>query len=96
MTTLEVVVDRSWAGKSRSATILAAYLMRRFTLGVEEALSRLRDARDIIDPNDGFREQLQVYLDCNYIANTTKAAYRHWLLREQARLQKGAFLCHQC
>jgi len=66
--------------------------MQRFEIGVEEALQRLRNARDVIDPNDGFREQLQVFLDCNYIANTTKAAYRHWLLRKQARLQKGILI----
>jgi hypothetical protein len=63
--------------------------MQRFSIGVEDALEKLRDAREVIDPNDGFKEQLQVFIDCNYIANTSKAAYRHWLLREQARLQKG-------
>jgi hypothetical protein len=67
---------------------MAAYLMKRFDIGVAEAISRIQDVRDV-DPNIGFREQLQIFLDCNFVANSSKAAYRHWLLREDARLQKG-------
>jgi dual specificity phosphatase 12 len=78
----------SVAGKSRSATIVAAYLMQRFNIGVVGALERIEKVRDI-DPNDGFREQLQVYLDCNFVPNESKAAYRHWRLRQETRLQKG-------
>jgi dual specificity phosphatase 12 len=86
-----VVADglASLAGKSRSATFVAAYLMQRFKIGVEEALLQINEVRDV-DPNMGFREQLQVYLDCNFVANPTKAAYRHWRLRQESRLQKGA------
>ena len=78
----------SLAGKSRSATIVAAYLMQRFNIGVEEALLQITEVRNV-DPNTGFREQLQVFLDCNFAANPTKAAYRHWRLRQGSRLQKG-------
>jgi dual specificity phosphatase 12 len=81
-------VDNSLAGKSRSATIVAAYVMRRFHISVAEAISMIQEVRDV-EPNTGFREQLQVYLDCNYIANPSKAAYRHWRLRTDSRLQKG-------
>jgi hypothetical protein len=70
---------------------MAAYLMQRFKIGVAEAIGKIQEVRDV-DPNTGFREQLQVYLDCNYIANSSKAAYRHWLLRQDARLQKGIYL----
>jgi hypothetical protein len=62
--------------------------MKRFNTGVEEAISRIQQVRDV-DPNSGFREQLQVYLDCNYVANSSKAAYRHWMLRTESRIQKG-------
>ena len=82
------LAEDSLVGRSRSATIVAAYLMKRFVIGVEEAIERIQQVRNI-DPNPGFREQLQVYLDCNYVANTSKAAYRHWRLRQEAKLQKG-------
>jgi hypothetical protein len=72
---------------------MAAYLMKRFDIGVAEAISRIQDIRDV-DPNLGFREQLQVFLDCNFVPNSSKAAYRHWLLREDARLQKGSQCLH--
>jgi hypothetical protein len=62
--------------------------MRRFHIGVAEAIGKIQEVRDV-DPNTGFREQLQVYLDCNYTANPTKAAYRHWQLRTDSRIQKG-------
>lgn len=84
-------VDDSLAGKSRSATIVAAYLMKRFVIGVEEAIERIEQVRDVC-PNFGFREQLQVYLDCNFVANTSKAAYRHWRLRQDARFQRRSLI----
>jgi hypothetical protein len=68
--------------------MVAAYLMQRFNIGVEEALLRIKDVRHV-DPNLGFLEQLQVFLDCNFVANSTKAAYRHWRLRQGSRIQKG-------
>jgi len=65
--------------------------MQRFTISVEEALQKIKEVRDV-DPNMGFREQLQVYLDCNFVANPSKAAYRHWRLRQEAQLHKGTHL----
>jgi dual specificity phosphatase 12 len=67
---------------------VAAYLMRRFNISVVEALSRIEKVR-AVSPNNGFREQLQVYLDCNFDPNKSKAAYRHWQLRQESRLHKG-------
>ena len=65
--------------------------MQRFVIGVEEAIERITQVRDVC-PNHGFREQLQVYLDCNFVANVSKAAYRHWRLRQEAQLQKGTLI----
>jgi Dual specificity phosphatase, catalytic domain len=52
---LRGVIDLSLAGKSRSAAIVAAYLMKRFNIGVEEAISRIQEVRDV-DPINEFRE----------------------------------------
>ena len=62
--------------------------MRRFKISVTEAMENINEVRSV-NPNSGFREQLQVYLDCNYVANSSMAAYRHWRLRQDTRLQKG-------
>jgi dual specificity phosphatase 12 len=74
--------DCSMAGRSRSATIVAAYLMQHFKIGVAEAISKIEEVR-FVYPNRGFKEQLQVYRDCNYTLDSTKAAYRSWATREK-------------
>ncbi|EIE20537.1 phosphatases II, partial [Coccomyxa subellipsoidea C-169] len=46
------------AGVSRSATMVCAYLMATEGLKLEQALSAIRQARPIINPNSGFLIQL--------------------------------------
>lgn len=48
-------------GKSRSATLVVAYLIWKFGVGVEEALEWLCEGRPVCDPNPGFKEQLEVW-----------------------------------
>jgi protein-tyrosine phosphatase len=49
------------AGISRSATLVAAYLMRVNKWTAYEALSLLKEKRPCIRPNDGFLEQLLLF-----------------------------------
>ena len=51
-------------GISRSPTVLAAYLMREERLHSVEALQFIKRFRPIIDPNEGFREELHVWGQC--------------------------------
>ena len=46
-------------GKSRSATAFIMYLMRRFSLTMEDAYQFCLNHRQATEPNDGFRQQLQ-------------------------------------
>nr|POF14388.1 isoform 2 of dual specificity protein phosphatase 1 [Quercus suber] len=48
-------------GKSRSATIVCAYLMWKYGVTAKKALSQLCEGRPVCSPNPGFNEQLQVY-----------------------------------
>ncbi|KAF1846229.1 phosphatases II [Cucurbitaria berberidis CBS 394.84] len=48
-------------GKSRSATLVVAYLMWKYRLDSTTALEQLCEARPVCDPNPGFKEQLQVW-----------------------------------
>jgi hypothetical protein len=52
-----------YAGVSRSATLVIAYLMCHRGLSLIEAMRRVRRARPVICPNTGFMEQLAVYED---------------------------------
>ena len=48
-------------GKSRSATMVVAYLMWKFGVGWEKGLEWLCEGRPVCDPNPGFKEQLRVW-----------------------------------
>lgn len=48
-------------GKSRSATLVVAYLMWKYNLDARTALEQLCEGRPVCQPNIGFIEQLEVW-----------------------------------
>jgi protein-tyrosine phosphatase len=48
----------SYAGVSRSAAIVIAYLMEEHDLNMFQSLSLLKSKRSVIFPNPGFQRQL--------------------------------------
>lgn len=48
-------------GKSRSVTIVAAYLIKYHNMSADEALSFIKNKRTQIDPNPGYIKQLYQY-----------------------------------
>eukprot|EP01017_Pseudomicrothorax_dubius_P026315 TRINITY_DN2926_c0_g1_i6.p1 TRINITY_DN2926_c0_g1~~TRINITY_DN2926_c0_g1_i6.p1 ORF type:complete len:110 (+),score=16.36 TRINITY_DN2926_c0_g1_i6:398-727(+) len=54
----ENVLVHCYAGISRSATIVIAYLLREYKYRLEEALAYVVAKRSIVKPNDGFYYQL--------------------------------------
>jgi protein-tyrosine phosphatase len=48
-------------GKSRSATIIIMYLMKKFSWGFEKAFAFVKRKRDMICPNYGFVQRLQEF-----------------------------------
>lgn len=55
------VLVHCWAGVSRSASIVIAYLMKLKNLSFLEAYQHVKKYRNIIDPNEGFCDQLVNY-----------------------------------
>lgn len=55
------VLVHCFAGISRSATIVAAYLMKKHGISSGEALTRIKAARPIVEPNLGFAIQLDEF-----------------------------------
>eukprot|EP00698_Gefionella_okellyi_P002967 TRINITY_DN12806_c0_g1_i1.p1 TRINITY_DN12806_c0_g1~~TRINITY_DN12806_c0_g1_i1.p1 ORF type:complete len:284 (+),score=46.97 TRINITY_DN12806_c0_g1_i1:148-999(+) len=49
-------------GKSRSASVVAAYLMHKNGWSADEALEYVKKARPIVNPNTFFRQQLGTYI----------------------------------
>jgi dual specificity phosphatase 12 len=52
------VLVHCFAGVSRSATIVCAYLMQEHNLSYSAALKLVKSKRPFVNPNDGFRTQL--------------------------------------
>lgn len=48
-------------GRSRSATICLAYLMKHRQLSLADAFQKVKTARSVVDPNSGFWVQLKKY-----------------------------------
>lgn len=67
-------------GKSRSATLVVAYLIWKFHLDPDSALDQLCEGRPVCDPNPGFKEQLRVWEKmCKAESEAEqKAIYAEW------------------
>ncbi len=63
------------SGMSRSASIVAAWLISKENIDVEEALSQLQDKR-MVDPNEGFREQLATFAKKHFALSSSTAESR--------------------
>ena len=50
-------------GVSRSATVLCAFLIKTFGFTVEKAIETIKQNRQIIRPNSGFVQQLELYAE---------------------------------
>ena len=84
------------AGKSRSATAVISYLMRRRGLSLTEAHAKVKAARDFINPNPGFWRQLEAFQreikDCELCLLQRKTKW----LEQFNTLDFSVVLCDQC
>ncbi|XP_055818113.1 dual specificity protein phosphatase 1-like isoform X2 [Solanum dulcamara] len=55
------VLVHCFAGKSRSATIVIAYLMKKHGMSRSEAFQLVKSKRPVVSPNAGFMTQLENY-----------------------------------
>jgi protein-tyrosine phosphatase len=55
------IITDSYAGISRSASVVIAYLMQELEMSLFDALTHTRKRRSIIFPNPGFQRQLMEY-----------------------------------
>ncbi|XP_048486870.1 dual specificity protein phosphatase 1B isoform X2 [Plutella xylostella] len=57
-------------GVSRSATLVIAYLMKKYDMTFEQAFGYVKYRRNFVNPNSGFREQLREYREMNFDVNS--------------------------
>eukprot|EP00798_Chlamydomonas_sp_ICE-L_P008654 gene8654-34106_t len=67
-------------GVSRSASLVAAYLMKTRSLGAEEAIELIRQKWPNASPNEGFEAQLGLFQDMKCSLDEDHPVYRMWCL----------------
>ncbi|EPS99548.1 hypothetical protein FOMPIDRAFT_1050581 [Fomitopsis schrenkii] len=78
------------AGLSRSATIVAAYLMYVQHVDYEAALELIRKVRPNVQPNDGFLRQLAVFQEASFrVSRHDKATRMYYLERVVEEVMNG-------
>jgi len=82
-----VVLVHCVQGLSRSATVVAAYLIWSRRMNATQALETVRRAREQVWPNPGFQEQLVVYELCQYSPSPSCGIYRSWRAKVERRLK---------
>uniref|UniRef100_A0A0E0BNL1 protein-tyrosine-phosphatase n=1 Tax=Oryza glumipatula TaxID=40148 RepID=A0A0E0BNL1_9ORYZ len=75
------VLVHCFAGVSRSATIIVAYLMRTEQKSLEEALESLKEVNESACPNDGFLEQLKLFEEMGFKVDTSSPLYKRFRLK---------------
>lgn len=68
------------AGRSRSATIVTAYLMKKYQLGFNEAYNRLKAVKQDVQVNSGFEEQLCLYETMQCEVDSSSPLYKQYRL----------------
>lgn len=70
------VLVHCYFGVSRSATVVIAYVMKKYGLTYLEALEKVKKKRKIVSPNQGFSSQLRLYQDMNYKIDKSHMRYK--------------------
>ncbi|KAG6867672.1 hypothetical protein C0993_012551 [Termitomyces sp. T159_Od127] len=78
------------AGVSRSASVVAAYLMYSKRLDMEAALDMIRKVRPSIEPNEGFLRQLEIFQQAQYrISRRDKTTRLYYMERAYDEVMNG-------
>ncbi|KAL6130367.1 hypothetical protein ACLB2K_068747 [Fragaria x ananassa] len=75
------VLVHCFAGVSRSAAVITAYLMRAEQLSQEDALGSLRQSCEFVCPNDGFLNQLKMYEEMGFKVDHASPIYKSFHLK---------------
>ena len=60
------VLVHCYRGRSRSATVVVAFLMQKHGYSAERALGKVRGKREIIQPHESFLAQLKLYENMDF------------------------------
>ncbi|KAJ4787054.1 hypothetical protein LUZ62_038300 [Rhynchospora pubera] len=75
------VLVHCFAGVSRSAAIVTAYLMKSEKKSLEDALDSLKEVCESVSPNDGFLDQLKIFEEMGFKVDTSSPTYKRFRLK---------------
>ncbi|GLJ48420.1 hypothetical protein SUGI_1022050 [Cryptomeria japonica] len=75
------ILVHCFAGVSRSASVVTAYLMKTEQLSQEDALESLRQQSESACPNDGFLEQLKMFEEMGFKVDHASSIYKKFRLK---------------
>ncbi|KAF9651121.1 phosphatases II [Thelephora ganbajun] len=76
-------------GLSRSAAVVAAYLMATKQMSATDAMDVVRRAREQVWINPGFQEQLAIWGMCQYNITPDNGIYRNWRMKIERALSSA-------
>eukprot|EP00095_Tigriopus_kingsejongensis_P000103 snap_masked-scaffold1424_size42081-processed-gene-0.5 protein:Tk00103 transcript:snap_masked-scaffold1424_size42081-processed-gene-0.5-mRNA-1 annotation:"dual specificity protein phosphatase 12-like" len=87
------VLVHCFRGKSRSATVVIAFLMQKYNLSLEQAFARVKVKRDCVNPHEGFLAQLKLYESMDYHLDPSNVQFKMFKQRlASERMRKAKIL----
>lgn len=87
------VLVHCFRGRSRSATVVAAYLMQKHGYAAERALAKVRAKRDCIQPHQSFLAQLKLYENMDFTLDPSNIQFKMFKLYcASERMRKAKIL----
>lgn len=87
------ILVHCWYGVSRSATLVIAYIMKKYELTVTDAYDIVKNKRRFVNPNSGFLAQLKLYEDMGFTIDTRNIKFKLYRLQIAAdKVRKAKIL----
>ncbi|XP_078045145.1 dual specificity protein phosphatase MPK-4 isoform X2 [Augochlora pura] len=91
------ILVHCYLGISRSATLVIAYLMKKYKKSYCDAFEVVREKRPVIGPNRGFVAQLKLYEDMGFEIDSTSVRFKMYKLQIAAdKVRKAKILPQDC
>jgi len=84
------VLVHCYRGRSRSATVVVAFLMQKHGYSAERALAKVRSKREIIQPHDSFLAQLRLYESMEFSIDPENLQFKMFKLHMAAMRMRQA------
>ena len=86
------VLIHCYRGRSRSATVMVAFLMQKHGYSAERALAKVRNRREIIQPHDSFLAQLKLFENMDFTIDPGNLQFKMFRYYKNPIIFRGHFL----